>query len=69
MKSSARPLGVSPVVYLCLLLCPPCLAQENVTPYHNDNARTGQNTQETVLTASNVKAGSFGKLFSVALDG
>ena len=30
-------------------------AQVNVTTYHNDNARTGQNTQETYLTPANVK--------------
>ncbi len=44
-------------------------AQINVTTFHYDNARTGQNTQETVLTPSNVNSGQFGKLFSVPLDG
>jgi hypothetical protein len=44
-------------------------AQVSVTTYHNDNARTGQNTQETILTPANVNNQSFGKLFSVALDG
>jgi hypothetical protein len=34
-----------------------------------DNARTGANTQETVLTTSNVKIGSFGLLFSRQYDG
>jgi hypothetical protein len=47
-----------------------CLhAQVNVTTYHYDVARTGQNTQETILTPSNVNASTFGKLFSVAVDG
>ena len=32
----------------------PVRAQLNVTTYHNDNARTGQNTQETILTPANV---------------
>ena len=27
-------------------------AQVNVTTYHNDNARTGQNTMETIHTPS-----------------
>ena len=44
-------------------------AQVNVTTYHNDNARTGQNTQETILTPSNVNSTQFGKLFSASVDG
>ncbi len=44
-------------------------AQINVTTYHNDNSRTGQNTLETTLTPANVNSSQFGKLFSVTLDG
>jgi hypothetical protein len=44
-------------------------AQVNVTTYHNDNARTGQNTQETYLTPANVNSSQFGKLFTAAVDG
>ena len=44
-------------------------AQVNVTTYHNDNGRTGQNTQETILKTTNVTANGFGKLFSQAVDG
>jgi Chitobiase/beta-hexosaminidase C-terminal domain len=44
-------------------------AQVNVTTYHNDNARTGQFTQETLLTPANVSGTQFGKVFTTAVDG
>ncbi len=40
-----------------------------VTTYHDNLARDGTNTREFALTPSNVNAGSFGKLFSCAVDG
>ena len=43
--------------------------QVSVLTWHNDNARTGQNLQETALTPTNVNASSFGKLFGIAVDG
>ena len=41
----------------------------DVTTYHNDNARTGQNLNETILTPSSVTAANFGKLFVIPVDG
>jgi hypothetical protein len=52
-----------------VLLAPRAIAQTNVTTYHYDNSRTGQNTSETLLTPSNVNATQFGKVFSLAVDG
>ncbi len=41
----------------------------NVLTYHDDIASTGLNAAETQLTPANVTAGSFGKLYSTAVDG
>ncbi len=46
-----------------------CFAQTNVLTYHNDNSRTGQNLTETILTPAIVKSSTFGKLFTVSVDG
>jgi Immunoglobulin domain len=41
----------------------------DVTTYHYDNLRTGENTHETVLTLANVNASKFGLLGSFPVDG
>jgi outer membrane protein assembly factor BamB len=40
-----------------------------VSTYHNDNARTGRNLQENILTPASVGSGKFGKIRSLAVDG
>ncbi len=49
----------------------PCwpLEAASVLTFHNDNNRTGRNLQETILNTLNVNPNTFGKLFSVSLDG
>jgi hypothetical protein len=51
------------------LLSSALLGQVNVITYHNDNSRTGQNLQETILTPANVNKNSFGKLFYYPVAG
>jgi hypothetical protein len=46
----------------------PACAQVTVWTQHNDNARTGANTSEKLLSPSNVNKAQFGKLFSYPLD-
>ncbi|HEY2404435.1 MAG TPA: hypothetical protein VGI10_00425 [Polyangiaceae bacterium] len=40
----------------------------SVFTYHNDNARSGQNPNETILTPANVSQSTFGKKFSQPVD-
>ena len=44
-------------------------AQVAVTTWHYDNARTGANPNETILTPLNVNSKQFGKLFTQTVDG
>lgn len=44
-------------------------AQVNVLTWHNDNARTGQNLQETILTPRTVRPQTFGRLATLGVDG
>ncbi len=48
---------------------PPTATVAAVLTYHNDNARTGQNTLETTLTTANVNSTSFGKTGFDSVDG
>jgi hypothetical protein len=67
--------GVATLVVACLLtLCEHANAFHAAPPsgiftYHYDNARDGQNLNETILAPSNVNSAVFGKLFSRVVDG
>src|SRR5579871_4250259 len=54
---------------LSFLSAPRAFSQVNILTNKMDNARTGQNTSETVLTVSNVNSTLFGKLFAFNVDG
>jgi hypothetical protein len=42
---------------------------QDVPTYHNDNARTGQDLNEITLTPKNVNSSSFGRLFTISVEG
>jgi len=47
----------------------PAGPSQDVLTFHNDNARTGQNLNESILTPANVNMNAFGKLFVIGVDG
>src|ERR1700687_186921 len=69
-RGENRVLGA--VAVLCSLLgglSLPALAQVNVLTQHNDNTRSGVNTNESILTPANVSATTFGTILSRPVDG
>jgi len=60
ITSTSATLTVNPVV---------AFAGTDVTTYHNDVARTGQNTTETILMQANVNSTTFGLLRNLSVDG
>jgi outer membrane protein assembly factor BamB len=53
---------------ICVLAMGNAVAQVDVLTQHNDNARTGTNLREFVLTPANVNKGQFGMLFKRVVD-
>jgi hypothetical protein len=68
-KMSARALRCGSFAVWLFLSSSFALAQATVSTYHNDTYRTGANTQETILTTSNVTTQSFGKRATFAVQG
>lgn len=67
-QESAKPLVLFLGLVFFFVSSRPAHAQDVLT-YHNNNARTGQYSQETILTPANVNKSTFGKLFVIHVDG
>src|SRR5437763_11562102 len=65
LRSLTVSMALRPVMILAFASC----ASAQVTTAQYDNARTGANLRETVLTPRNVNPAQFGKLFTFAVDG
>jgi hypothetical protein len=57
------------IISLIIALLLPRAQAVNVIMQHNDLARTGANTSETILTTANVNTNTFSKLFTDSVDG
>jgi outer membrane protein assembly factor BamB len=56
------------ILLACVAMLTPSFAQTVVPTSRGDNARTGADTTETLLTPANVNKNSFGHLFSFPID-
>jgi hypothetical protein len=69
MRSKKAFTGMLTLLVPCLDLVAATSGAVSVTTASNDIQRSGVNKAETVLNVSNVRPGSFGKLFSFQVDG
>ncbi len=60
---------IAALLIFSFFLASSVFAQTPILTHHYDNARTGQNINETILTPANVAGTSFGKLFTLGVDG
>jgi putative pyrroloquinoline-quinone binding quinoprotein len=68
----SRSLSILPVLFsglaILALFALPAHSQDVLT-YHNNNTREGLDSQETILTLTNVNSGTFGRLFTIPISG
>src|SRR5581483_11932271 len=69
VKLSLRNLLSTPLLVALFLFNSLFVLSQDVLTYHNDNLRDGLNSKERTLTPSNVNSASFGKLFTIPVDG
>jgi len=65
MGQASKSLSLLAATYVLVSMS---FGQVSVLTQHNDNSRTGQNQQETILNTSTVNVSDFGKLFSLPVD-
>src|SRR5581483_5693553 len=68
-SKSVKAIFILSAALYSLLSMPFAAGQVNILTNKMDNARTGQNINETLLTPSNVNSTQFGKLYAFNVDG
>ncbi len=67
---ASNPIGIVTSAPAEVIVLPqPNPATQNMVTYHNDNARSGADTNEVLLTLANVNVSTFGRLLQYVTDG